>query len=632
MSLNFAIMPADADASQEATETRDKLAKIIESVGVLSDAAPEPLSKDRIRDLRKSGAESFGMFYDGEYAQNNYSPTMTTQARLINGLTAGMYKMTARESRSTSSRDLTYMWEGIVKAFNAAVHASKLKMDDEFKATLGLAFFKDYHNGHVSVWLERKGLLPRAVQYWPFQENIEEFRLNLFVHYGLGNDGAVDKATRETLNQALKGQRAPDWTGTPLDVELRHCRPVMMVYFDADGPWAAGFASADDACRGRFTRCPLGSWMSARGADDETVKQEVERIKAMNSTGNFELYPNDCLFGDLYEQGASDGVSSCMACSRDEFCLWDDHHPTDAYSSAYHGSGDNGLVLVVERKNGNVAGRGILNVNTKKYVRWYGAVTGDRALTRAGMKRTPSALKGSWLAMLQHPTMESRIVAPYVDGDYQGARVSRPERRVYFTDDCGDALCETGGYYDLDSVYCVDTGEHNDRCYSIYQCEHNNWVSDGLDDDWRCPVIGEWCHEDERVEIMLDGEMVYVCNRVGEQRTSQYLNVIESPEDDPDAVNYTGRGRWATVQVNTPYTPPPVQRFSWDELPIAQAAAPRPVLATDFATLEARIEEAMRDGATMSIQSGTRTGRLIQEWPVVPGCRCDLCRRFGAGV
>lgn len=642
MSLSFQVMPAAGDAKSTAVTTRNKLAEFIAGLKEgTADAVVQELSKGEIRELRAQGSKMFLDAYSGE--QHLARPD---RIKLINGLTAGLDRM--EDTYETEDwRKLSYLFEGVVKAYNANLHATKCKVDDLFKATLGLAMFREYHPGHVANWLNDQDLLHRPLRYWPFATCVEEAQLNQYVLYKWGNDGQADRDARETINTgALAGVTAGDWRGVGRPVQLLHCRPVLLAYNDVDGPWIAGFASADDTMRGRFTRCTLGSWLSARGVPDEEVKQTVERAKAANAAGSFELYPNDILFGELYEEAGRDGNTSCMAADRDEYGS-DGHHPTDVYSSAHFGTGDNGLVLVVERKAGESLGRGILNVGTMQIVRWYGSVTGERAMRKAGIKKTYDALKGSWLSLVQPSGEKSRrVVAPYVDGNYQGARADFAERRVYFIKAEGDTLCETNGYVDLDAAYCVDTGEMESRDTAVYQSEHNNWISSELEDKWRCPVINEWCDDGDRVGILLDGKPVEVCQRVGRDRISQYLREIPAPTDVEEGweneINYTGKSPFLTAPAepikDTPAPPVverrPTQFFSWDEVSVAQAAAPAPVvlgdefdplssyaqprqavLAADFSELEARVAGLGR----------SPDEPVIQSLPI-HGCTCAYCQ------
>lgn len=613
MSLTFEIAPPSAEADAIAEGTRSKLMKLVQDAADTADAVVTELSKADIRAARQEGAAAF------EQLRAVLSvPGGDAGTDLVHALTRSIRKM--GDTRVEDYRTLSYQFEGIVKAYNAAVHQAGLKVDDRLKATLGIALFCEYHDSAAYSWLEMQGLPGGGlgVPFYPFQELCDEHKLSEYVHYSWGNSGKADTAARAAVNASVFNEvYVETWRGM-MQVQLSHCRPLMLPYTDVDGPWVAGFASAEDSMRGRFTRCPLGSWLASRGAGDGRVKLDVERIKAVGSTGHFVVYPNDIAFGNLYEKGGRGRVSSCMAAPREDYCTVDGLHPTDMYSSSYFGRGDNGLALVMQYQGSEVAGRGILNTETMQVVRWYGNVQGKRALLRAGVRTDYNALEGSWLVHYPFQNNSTRVVAPYVDGDYQGAWVDDKAGRMYLTSG-GDCLCETDGYFDLDQVYCQYNGHNVPRDDATYQSEHNNFIADDICDDWRCALIQEWCDEDDRYTLYLDGYQVEVCRRVAVDRIDQYLTKIDSTQemldDGVEDQNYTGRGQWATIPQRA--TPAPGFRsFNWAE-PAAMAAAP--VLAADFSELKARSVAAMDEAVA------TGTGRILS--PAAQyGCPCPLCR------
>lgn len=636
MSLNFEIVEPGKGASELAYKTRAALSQFFADAAVLLEVpAVAELSKEAIRSLKDEGANAFKsrITQYGEPSPD-YHPLRNTVLAYTNAFNNII--------NHDDYRQVSYKFEGLIRAVGQHLHAAGLKLDNEAQVLLMSVLNKDHcSQDWDNLRMERLGMERyEGPNTWSFfWACMNQFELHdVWVQrtqlnqYNPIRDPLSTKGLREQFSEWFTAPMPGRWGGDPYPrgiIAGPWTSPVL--YIDVDGPWVAGLLTPQDTIRMRFTRVRLGSWLATLGVGDDDVREIVERVKSESAGGGtFKVYPNDHLFGGVYEAMAREGkgVSSCMAAPAEEYSTWDDIHPTDVYSSAHFGRGDNNLALFTYKVGEHRVGRGIVNTESMRCVRWYGSVHGERALKRIGVKIDGCALKGSWLALEQNGR---RMIAPYLDGDIEYVKADTSVGRLYITNDGGMCASETSGVLGMNEVYCVDDDEYHDEDDCTYQSESNTWISEYCD-DWRCPVIGEWCHEDERVEIMLDGEMVYVCNRVGEQRISQYLNVIDSPEGNPDETNYTGRGRWATVQVNTPYTPPPVQRFSWDELPVAQAAAPSPVLAADFATLEARIEEALRYAATMAIQSDTRTGRLAQEWPVVPGCQCDLCRSFGAGV
>ena len=294
---------------------------------------------------------------------------------------------------------------------------------------------------------------------------------------------------------------------------------VQIHYMDHDGPWVAGFLTLDDACKMRFRRIRLGAHLAEQGIGDLEVRKRVEQAKQEIAGAKFEAYPNDTQWEEVY----TNGPSSCMSDSSNEYECWDGLHPVDAYSSSYHGAGDNSLVLLVSRdESGNITGRGILNLQKGTIVRWYGDPVAERVLLRQDVDVSDrSNMDGTWLALLQRG---NRFIHPYVDGcnaygDIQGSR-------VYICDDGGcPCIQETSGSSYMGEVhYCIDKEENIAADECTYQPISDTYISDYCD-SWRCPIIGEYCNNTHIV--MLHGIEVDVSDHVY-YNTNQYLTQVGS--------------------------------------------------------------------------------------------------------
>jgi len=305
---------------------------------------------------------------------------------------------------------------------------------------------------------------------------------------------------------------------------------VFIAYFDDAGePFVAGLLTPHDVLTLRFRRVRLGSYLTELGKENEWVRNIVNRVKAEQATAQFVVYPNDYLWGRVYADGRA-CVESCMSY---EAGHWDDmeyfptQHPIDAYSSAYWGSGDNGLALVVQVDvEGDMMGRGILNTRDGNIVRWYGAVSGGRALRRlADMDvEDDSALEGSWLALLTDEgtevpvDMAGRFVHPYVDGTRSHGTVDNETRRVLLLKDGEQELQDTCGwsYTGEESVYC----SYNSRTYRAGAVTRQPITGvtvrtanlEKARAEWTCPVTGEWVDADCRERVKVDGAYITVAD------------------------------------------------------------------------------------------------------------------------
>jgi hypothetical protein len=613
MSLNFEIVEPGKGASQLAYKTRAALSQFIhEAQPLLQGPALAELSKESVRSFKDQGAAAFNQMLSAE----NDIPGTLPLAKPLRAFAKAWNSSIAGDHYRT----LSYTFEGMVRAMNAHLHSAGIKLDTRSQVVLMATFNREHTSGGWdTIRTELTGLGQwEGISIWNrCWVNMNQYELaDTWVQktspnsYSADRDPALFQGMRQQFSQWFEEMLPPTWGGdTYPRGAINGPWSVPIVYDDVDGPWVAGLLTPQDCIRLRFTRVRLGSWLSTIGLDDDTVRTTVEQIKANNTSGGtFKVYPNDVLFGAVYEAMAREGkgVSSCMAAPANEYDTWDGIHPTDVYSSAHFGSDDNGLALFTYMVGGVRIGRGIVNTESMACVRWYGSVHGERALRRVGIQHNSCALKGSWLALVQDG---NRMIAPYLDGDVE--YVKDEGDRLLITNDGGMYASETSGVIGVNEVYCCDDEEYHDQDDCTFQSESNTWISEYCD-DWRCPVIGEYCPAGARSTIYLDGEEVEVHERVTD-RINSYLTQIDPTEDmldehgewddteegcelvdDSDVpYNYTGKGPWATVA--QPMRSLSIQTFSRGEAPVARAAAPVPA-----------------------------TGLSI---PAQTGCDCILCRR-----
>lgn len=302
---------------------------------------------------------------------------------------------------------------------------------------------------------------------------------------------------------------------------------VYREYWDEKGePYVAGLLSPKDVMNLRFRRIRLGSYLAELGYGADQVRTLVNQVKAEQASAKFVVYPNDCPWGVVYVAGRK-RVGSCMTYDTEHFDLdWTDAHPVDAYSSAYWGKGDNNLALITQvDDNGDIIGRGIMNVEQEEIVRWYGNVRGMRAMERAGVSANSRALYGSWLALITDAADDEDgdaglFLHPYIDGAADHGEVSEEEGRVYLGDS-GQSLCDTDGYssVDEDCRWC----EFNNRRYRAQAMTYlpigGHWIRtaslEKAQEAWTCPITGEWAPEHARYRVTLDGEVVNSVNYLG---------------------------------------------------------------------------------------------------------------------
>lgn len=519
------VQDPDEGASAEATETRRLLHDWAERHLPAGDTnAIEALDDDTIKALRERGVASLRRAADMLVQTPAKFNPPTLFGKLLGEFSCATQYVTDEFPVDSNPRGLSHAFEGLVREFNKQFFQAGMKwnLHAEYLAVLAL---------HAPHRTSRE-------QDMVFQAHCR----NLNIIGGSPSNTIGVRHDDEWYNAwerigAQTGERfAPlvDWAisqhgGVVIGSEGKDywARKLTRIgyvgtqihYMDEDGPWVAGFLNLDDACKMRFRRIRLGAYLTEQGMSDASVRARVERAKQLVAGAKFRAYPNDTQWEYVYTHGPS----SCMADSADDYECWDGLHPVDAYSSSYHGSGDNSLCLLTsEDEDGNVTGRGILNLRKDTIIRWYGDNVAERVLLRQGVNTSDRGnMEGAWLALLQKG---KKFIHPYVDGDLSYGRVEGD--RVYIVDD-GDHPCiqeTSGSSYMSDTKWCIDTGDYEAEEDCTHQPITDTYISDNCD-NWRCPVIGEYANPGERTTMDLHGVSVEVSDHAYYQR-GQYLTAI----------------------------------------------------------------------------------------------------------
>lgn len=513
------VQDPDEGASQEATETRAMLQDWADAHLPSGDNTTiAALSDEVIKDLRKQGADALARATANLALVTSFQ-TPTLFGKLLGEFMYATQIVADEHSIPSQPRETSHVMEGLCREFNRLFFQAGMKwnLHAEYLAMLSIqsphrttGYQEQVIGKHCKV-IDMGGFAPA---HRLGQRNEQEWQG--------GWDGLTDaQRTRfapigEWMISQVDDLKVGD-EGT--EYWARNLSGVTSVgfqlhYIDHDGPWVAGFLNLDDACKMRFRRIRLGAYLTEQGMGDGGVRSRVERAKQEIAGANFTAYPNDTRWEDIY----TNGPGSCMASEAHEYECWDDLHPVDAYSAAFHGAGDNHLCLLVSKDSeGNNTGRGILNLQRGKIVRWYGDPVAERVLIRQGVDVSDRyCMKGSWLALLQQG---ARFIHPYVDGDLSYGKVD--DDRVYIVDNSDHpCLQETGGSsYMGDTEYCIDTEQNEVEDDCTYQDISGTYISNDCD-SWRCPVIGEFSRQYDRVSMNLHGINVEVAEWTYYNRTS----------------------------------------------------------------------------------------------------------------
>ncbi|BEQ12866.1 hypothetical protein Ep4_007 [Pseudomonas phage Ep4] len=498
MKTTFSIAPTVQTAAETAGKTRKQLAQWVAK----QDQGPqETLAKLDAGCIKAAKAE--GACY--------FNTALADRIRSGHGLDflysmVGAFYQAVRDGLDVPEGDCrseSYVLEGMANAFSKAKFSS------------GLEFTAEHQQ--ISI------IAPMAAGYTLFDADKQ-----LVERIGVRVGGTYERlhtvgSTEELLHSTVfsgKATRVAARTAFGKRCLLPGAAALVLPYMDVDGMWVAGFLSAADTSNLRFSRKRLGAWLAEAGIySDEEVRQYVEQGKTAGAGGvAFEFFPNDRDWADLYV-GMAEEVDSCMSYQAAHWELGpnphgDDAHPVSAYSSAYWGSGDNELALLVSRDAaGNANGRGIVHTGRMRVVRWYGDYAAFRAIERLGIETDDEVLGDAWLAYIP---LGGRFLHPYVDGCCGYGMVDEEARRVYLTsgwdEDIAELQVTDGASRRPGWVYCQDNEEYAPKDDAVWQPGHGNYRSrDPV--VWLCPVLHEYVPEYARRSILLDGEVTVVSDR-----------------------------------------------------------------------------------------------------------------------
>lgn len=290
--------------------------------------------------------------------------------------------------------------------------------------------------------------------------------------------------------------------------EVHRCNDIRgTVYTESGTAWFAGFLNKDDVLNLRFRRMRLGAAVKELTGDDGLARKAAD-IRDIDDF-NLVLHPNDRPFGDEYVRMRNEGagLESCMAHPTSHYSTPFGVHPCDVYSCAYYGQGDNGLVLVEAQQGDVPLGRGILNVNTKQIVRWYGEYRAEVMLrNKFGIEVDTDALNYVQLALIQEG---NKIAAPYLDGDQYVRITGNNELYIGYVRDgeINSVMDDASGYqYLAKMMECAISGEYYPEDELEYQEISDTWVHpDNCNRVNRCAVTSEYFNAWSIITVYIDG-------------------------------------------------------------------------------------------------------------------------------
>lgn len=520
MTITFKIEEPGENASEIAVETRNALSAMINE---LQDQCAAPVAKELSADCRTDYKTCGKQEFQSQVSNLGPAPTL---GGLLKSYSRSVYLLLSdldSDSTNDDVRQATYYMEGAVNAYSRAVaslRASGVEPDAVHERMCMLSMFapaatSSRQDDELGLYIGATMLGYYAGQAYSLMARVDG---NWFMN---------------TVTGWANADPYPNTVGY-------HAAPIL--YYEPDGPWVAGFLNVRDMGRMRFTRQRLGAWLKASGTMTDTqIRAHVEKSAQEVATASFVFLPNDYCWSGAYVEGeeGSGDVGSCMSHSTDTYETWDDIHPTEAYSAAFHGCGDNGLALVLAvDSDDEIIGRGIMNTTQgKNIVRWYGSNTAERALKKLGFDTTDSyALKESWLALLTSDAIDEdvgsvRFVHPYVDGSVPYGKIDYETRRVYLqTNSSGHRdlqMTEGSGWADP-VVWCADIQEYRIEERAQRRPRTGGWQS--LNPDWLCPVVHESVQAGCRHWLVLDGERVQVCEDVWYNKRSYLTQVPATAE------------------------------------------------------------------------------------------------------
>lgn len=523
--MRVTIAEPDSATATVATRTRELLKAWADSLNI---PVPEPLElpkEDRLS-LKTEGREKFTEAFHTAIERGAPALAALCQAFLRASNVARSW-CDEDEAPDNNYVRLSYFFEGMLNAASKLRHEHGLVLSD----------MSPTHPG-----------THRVLAHYPSQTTVMQDQgiEALLDAGGQRRTGAYGFWGAMVVHDAVMTAQANGFRGADEALPLARIGNTLAIpYIEGGEAWVAGFLSPRDTNTWRFTRRRMAAWLADSGMYSETAARDiVEKIKTVNADAEFVMHPNDIPFGKLYAL-SDDNSGSCMSGPSSRWDgLWDDRHPTDAYSSSFFGCGDNQLVLMTSMHGGEVTGRAVCRItaNGIRAVRWYGNHSHRRAAERFGLVIRDGALEYSWLALVENPDGIS-FLHPYVDGEFGYGQIDHDNGRVlleeYDEDESGDQVClhETEGHSVLpgvDAVFCSDVGRLLHRHQAVYQPisrshRSKNEPGENGSDDWRCGVTGEHVVEWRRAWMYVNSEHTHVCDVV-QNEPARLGKLVRAPE------------------------------------------------------------------------------------------------------
>lgn len=502
--------PLEQFKPEIATSTREALASIFPIGETAADSGFEPVSKDVLTGLKERVNTRCTMHLMGGYAGKPADTFQHVQRVLY---TAGQ----VLESLRVGANELhySYYFEYTVRWAKGYLYKQGLPLPEEY-GVLSTAVQKAPRGtcGYIDEFVGAQGLSLGGLLCWA---------------------PTLPVRLLEKLGIARSRTQVVLPTGQEGEVIISAGGFLGVVYTLEGTVWFAGFLNNEDFLKLNFRRMRLGAAVKELTNDSEVARKAVDA--ARTSEFDFVLYPNDVPFGEVY-YSMRNTVHSCMSGSVDNYRAPFDVHPCDVYSTAHYGQGDNGLVLVQASKDGKPVGRGILNVQTRTIVRWYGEHDARTLLANTfSIEQDSDALDGVRLALIQDGC---RIAAPYLDGNEESVGLDDG----YLVVGIRDVRCDdTTGYRYLGSTQeCCISGDTYLEEDMYYQDASETWYHpDNTDGAVECAVTGEYFARYDTSPHTIDGEDVHVWDGVsldGYAYGYEYLNDTIGWTKDTDAYRY----------------------------------------------------------------------------------------------
>jgi len=478
---------------QIADETRRALSEMLPAPVEQENKTPTAPAKEEIKAARDSGKAVFAA------ALSAITPTMVIEAGVhlrrsfdlsIGELEphiklVGALNSATREVARGGVSNRPYVLDGIFNAAKAHMFQQGIKFDTPQKVNL----------------LVGMGSAPRATAHPTDVANS--------VLSPQGRSAGFLYNMREITEDAFEGYRYVRYAeGCLFALEGVHST-------EADTAMFHGFVGVDNLTQLRWQNLRMGVAVKQATGSDEEARRAADLFRDVKSY-TFKLYPNDVAFGPVYvdfdDDTKSSGLGSCMSgddCSNVPYGV----HPCDAYSSAHFGAGDNGLVLVVAYKGDLAVGRGILNVQNKQVVRWYGNYRASvQFFAATGTEDESAALEGSWLALIEQ---DGRFAHPYIDSDSEYGSLDRDAGRVVLFEGTFD-LQNTRGYsHAVETRICCYDDEWYPESEMTYQEHTDTWIADrNIRRAYTCAITGEHLHRYSMHKGTVDGDVVWVADGI----------------------------------------------------------------------------------------------------------------------